>query len=406
VSAGSSAPIGAAEIDSWRRELPILGSTVYLVNHSLGPMPRAVEGELAAYAREWRERGVRAWMEGWWEASVATGDLLAPILGVAPGTIAMHPNVSVALAVLLSALDYPAGKRRIVTVEGEFHTDQYVLDGERRKGADLVVVPAAADRGVDLDRLLATIDEHARLVLVSHVLFETSTRVDAAAIARRCREVGALFVLDVYQSAGAVPVELAAWGVDAAVGGSVKWLCGGPGAGFLYVDPELAPRLEPTATGWQADSEPFAFRPGPIRRAQGARRFLTGTPAVPALYACRPGYRLIGEVGVERIRARSVALTERLIAAADAHGLEVRSPRDSERRGGAVTVFHPDGARLGERLAAENVLCDHRPGSGLRFGPHFFNTEDEIEQAIARLAELALESDRGATGCRPVRTQL
>ncbi len=379
-----------AELRRWRAELPIVERTTHLVNHSLGPMPRGVEAELAEYARQWRERGVRAWFEGWWETPVTTGDLLAPILGVAPGTVAMHPNVSVALTVLLSALDYPASRNRIVGVEGDFHTDHYILHGEARKGAELVLVPLAEDGlSIDLGRLLAAIDERTRLVLVSHVQFKSSYLLDAAAVAVRCREVGALFVLDVYQAAGIVPLELERWGIDAAVGGSVKFLCGGPGAGYLYVRPELAATLEPTAIGWQADAEPFSFHPGPVRLASGAWRFLTGTPAVPALLACRPGYRMIAEVGVDRIRARSLELTERLIRHADERGLEVRTPREAARRGGVVTLFHPDGERICRELVSRDILCDFRPGSGIRFGPHFFNTEDECSGAVTRMADLA-----------------
>jgi len=394
VSPESPKRTGAAPLLGWRRELPLVESTVHLVNHSLGPMPLGVEAELAGFVRAWRERGVRAWSEGWWETSVSTGDLLVPILGVAPGSVAMHPNASVALAVFLSALDYPARRNRIVATGLDFHTVQYVLYGERRKGADLRMVPGD-ERGVevDLDRLLAEIDERTRLVCVSHVLFRSSARIDAEAVARRCRETGALLCLDVYQSVGAVPLELDAWGVDAAIGGSVKFLCGGPGAGFLHVRPDLAAELEPTATGWQADLEPFEFRPGPIRPAHGAWRFLTGTPAVPSFLACRPGYRMIAAVGVEAIRRRSVELTETLIRRADAHGIEVRSPRDPERRGASVTLAHDDGERICRKLVAEGILCDFRPGSGLRFGPHFFNTDEECERAIDRLAELALEQE-------------
>jgi len=374
---------------AWRAELPIVERTTHLVNHSLGPMPRGVEAELAAYAAEWRERGVRAWNEGWWEVAVTTGDLLAPILGVQTGTVAMHANVSVALSVFLSALDYPAGRDRIVALADDFHTDRYVLLGEERRGARVTLIASDDGITIDLERLLASIDSRTRLVVVSHVLFHSSFLVDAAAIARRCREVGALLVLDVYQSAGVVPLTLAAWGVDAAVGGSVKWLCGGPGAGYLYVRPELAATLEPAATGWQADAEPFAFRRGPIRYADGAWRFLTGTPAVPSLYACRPGYRMVAEVGVNAIRARSIALTERLIRRADEHGIELRSPRDPAARGGAVTLFHPEAERICRELVARDVLCDFRPGSGIRLGPHFFNTGEECDRAVELFAELA-----------------
>jgi kynureninase len=384
-----SDPAEDARLLAWRDELPIVGRTVHLVNHSLGPMPRAVEAELAEFAAQWRERGVRAWSEGWWESAVTTGDLLAPILGVAPGSVAMHPNVSVALTVLLSAFDYPRSRRRIVTTELDFHTVHYVLHGEARRGAEIVAVPAAEDGlSVDSDRLLETIDRATRLVVISHVLYRSSFLLDAEAVARRCREVGAILVLDVYQSTGVVPLDLARWGVDAAVGGSVKWLCGGPGAGFLYVRPGLAAELEPAAIGWQADVEPFGFRAGPVRLADGAWRFLTGTPAVACLFACRPGYRMIREVGTDSVRRRSIALTETLIRAADEHGLEVRTPRDPERRGGTVTIEVPDATRVTEGLLADGILCDHRPGSGIRFGPHFFNTAEECTRAVGRAAEL------------------
>jgi len=374
-----------ADLLAWRDELPILGSTTYLINNSLGAMPRRVAEEVARYADAWAARGVRAWEDGWWELPVEVGDLLAPSLGVGAGEVAMQPNVAIALAIFLSALDYPADRARIVTSELEFPNVRYVLEGERRKGAELVVVPGD---GFELpaERLIEAIDERTRLVVSSHVLYASSYRIDAAAVARRCREVGALFLIDVYQSVGAMPLDLDAWGVDAAVGGSVKFLCGGPGAGFLWVRPELARTLEPAVTGWQADAEPFSFHPGAIRYAEGAWRFLTGTPGVPALHACRPGYEMVREVGVERIRERSLFLTQTLIDAADRHGLEVRTPRDPERRGGAVTIHHPDGARLQKALEAEGVLCDHRPGAGLRFGPHFYNSVEECERAVARLA--------------------
>ncbi|HEX9669412.1 MAG TPA: aminotransferase class V-fold PLP-dependent enzyme [Thermoanaerobaculia bacterium] len=378
-----------ADLLALREEFPILARTTYLISNSLGAMPRGVHAELEAYARAWEERGVRAWHEGWWEMPVTTGDLLAPLLGVGPGEVSMHQNVTVAAGVFLSCLDYPPERNRVVTTDLDFPTLLYLVDGERRKGAEVVAVPGGEDGlGVPTDRLLAAIDERTRLVAVSHVLFKSAWVQDAAAIARRCRETGALLLLDVYQSTGSLPLELAAWGVDAAVGGSVKWLCGGPGAGYLWVRPDLAGRLAPALTGWQADEEPFAFRPGPIRPAAGAWRFLTGTPNVPALYACRPGYRIVAAVGARRIRERSLELSGRLIDAALAAGFEVRSPRDPERRGGTVTVWHPDGERLCRELLAREVICDYRPSAGIRLAPHFYTSEEECDQAIMLLAAL------------------
>lgn len=382
------------ELLSWRAEFPILERTVYLINNSLGAMPRGVRSELDRFATAWEKRGVRAWHEGWWEMAVETGDLLGPILGVGPGEVTMHQNVSLAVAVFLSAIDYPAERNRIVSTALDFPTLGYVLEGERRKGAELVSVPSADGIAVESDDLLAAIDERTRLVVVSHVLFRSAFLLDAAAVARRCREVGARLLLDVYQSAGVVPIRLAEWGVDAAVGGSVKFLCGGPGAAFLWVDPELVPRLEPTVTGWQADREPFAFRPGPIEPAESSWRFLTGTPNVPALHSCRPGYRIIAEVGIERIRERSTALTRELVEglcepAMTELGFALRSPRDPERRGGAVTVWHQRAEAIGDALLARDIVCDVRPGSGIRLAPHFYNSAEECRTAVESLQQIA-----------------
>jgi kynureninase len=375
---------------AWRDEFPILGHTTYLINNSLGAMPRGARAELERYADAWETRGVRAWHEGWWEMPVEVGDLLAPLLGVAPGHVSMHQNVSVAAALFFSCFDYPPERNRIVCSELEFPSLTYVVDGERRRGAEVAVVPSDDGVGVPLERLLAAIDERTRLVPLSHTYFKSAYVQDAAAVARRCREVGAVLLLDVYQSAGVLPLALEEWGVHAAVGGSVKWLCGGPGAGYLWVDPELAPTLRPAVTGWQADEEPFAFRPGPIRYAQGAWRFLTGTPNVPALHACRAGYRIVAEVGAERIRRRSLELTTRLMERARAAGFEVRTPDDPAHRGGTVSVWHPEYERLGEALLARQILCDVRPGAGVRLSPHFYNLEEECDHAIDTLAELAL----------------
>ncbi|HEX9940614.1 MAG TPA: aminotransferase class V-fold PLP-dependent enzyme [Thermoanaerobaculia bacterium] len=373
-----------------RSEFPILERTTYLINNSLGAMPRAVHDELATFARQWEERGVRAWHEGWWEMPAETGDLLAPLLGVRPGAVSMHQNVSVAAAIFLSAIDYPPERNRIVYEELNFPNVTYLLDGERRKGAEIVTVPSDDGIGVPTERLLAAIDERTRLVPISHTLFRSAFVQDAEAVARRCREVGAILLLDVYQSTGAVPLELEAWGVHAAMGGSVKWLCGGPGAGYLWVNPEIAGSLEPAFTGWQADEEPFAFRPGAIRyRGEPAWRFLTGTPNIPALYACRPGYRIVAGVGSKKIRERSLALTSYLINLAEDAGFEVRTPRDPRHRGGTVSVWHPDAERLCHELIAREILCDFRPTAGIRLSPHFYNTEAELEHAIGTLKELA-----------------
>lgn len=372
-----------------RSEFPILEHTTYLINNSLGAMPRAVHDEVQAFATQWGTRGVRAWAEGWWEMAAETGDLLAPLLGVKPGAVSMHQNVSVAASIFLSCIDYPAERNKIVYEALNFPNVIYLLEGERKKGAEIVTVPSDDNVGIPIERLLEAIDERTHLVPVYHTLFRSAYVQDAEAIARRCREVGAILMLDVYQSTGAVPLELEAWGVHAAVGGSVKWLCGGPGAGYLWVNPEIAGSLQPSFTGWQADAEPFAFRPGPIRyREEPAWRFLTGTPNIPALHSCRPGYRIVSGVGSKKIRERSLGLTRYLMDLAEEAGFEVRTPRDDKHRGGTVSVWHPDAERLCHDLIEREIICDYRPNAGIRLSPHFFNTEAELEHAISTLKSL------------------
>jgi kynureninase len=367
-------------LESYRDRFPILEHTTYLINHSLGAMPAAAEQRLLAYAREWRERGVRAWEEGWWETPVTVGDRLGRIIGAPPGTVVMHQNVAVAEAMVLSCFEFEPPRNRIVYGEGEFPSVRYLYQAQRQRGAELEIVENDA-------AVIAAIDERTLLVPISHVLSMTSEIQDVEGIVRRAHAVGALVVLDAYHSAGTVPLDLTALDVDFAVGGSVKWLCGGPGAGWLYVRPDLAEGLEPTFTGWQAHARPFAFEPE-LDYAAGSARFLTGTPNVPALYAATAGYDIIEEVGVERIREHSRRQTALLVELLDGKGLEVVSPRDPDRRGGAVVVRAPEAEAVHRELDARNVVCDYRPEVGLRLGPHFFNTDDELRFAVAQIAEI------------------
>ena len=367
-------------LESYRDHFPILEHTTYLISHSLGPMPLGAEENLLRYAREWRERGVRAWAEGWWEASTSVGDQLARIFAAAPGTTVMHQNVAVAQAVVLSCFEFEPPRNRIVYGEGEFPSVRYLYQAQRRRGAEVEIV-------ADADAVLEAIDERTLLVPVSHVLFKTGEIQDVEAIVERAHESGALVVLDAYQSVGSVPLDVTGLGVDFAVGGSVKWLCGGPGAGWLYVRPDLIDRLEPTFTGWQAHARPFAFEPEQ-EYASGAARFLTGTPNVPALYAASAGYDIIEEVGVGRIRERSVQQTTLLVELLEAAGFEVASPANPDRRGGTVVVRTPELEAVHRELDAREIVCDFRPDVGIRLGPHFFNTDDELRFAAAQIAEI------------------
>jgi kynureninase len=363
------------ELLDYRDRFPILEHTTYLINHSLGAMPAAVEDRMRDYARAWAERGIRAWGEGWWTMPLTVGDQIARIVGAPPGTVCMHQNVSVAEAIVLSCFQESSERNRIVYERENFPSVRYVFQARR----DLDVI--ATDDVVD------AIDERTLLVPVQHVLFKSGEIQEVEAIVRRAHGAGAYVVLDAYQSAGTVPLDVTALGVDFAVGGSVKWLCGGPGAGWLYVRPDLIEGLEPAVTGWQAHARPFAFEPE-LEYAYGIARFLTGTPNVPALYACTPGYDLIEEIGVGRIRENSLRQTQLLIEGAEARGFEVRSPRGPAKRGGTVTVHVRDFEAVHKELSERQILCDFRPDAGIRLGPHYFTSDEELELALDQIAHI------------------
>jgi kynureninase len=225
-------------------------------------------------------------------------------------------------------------------------------------------------------------------VPISHVLFKSGFVQDAKAVVDKAHAVGAFVVLDVYQSVGTVPIDVKELDVDFVVGGSVKWLCGGPGAGFLYVHPKLRTRLEPQVTGWMAHKAPFAFEPSEITYADDIHRFLHGSPAIPTLYAADSGYDIINEIGIERIRAKSVRQTTRLIELADEQGWRVNSPRNPEQRGGMIVVDAPHAAAVVRELERREVLVDFRPGAGIRIAPHFYTTDGELDLTIREMKSI------------------
>jgi len=380
----------------WRREFPTVEATLHFASHTLGAMPRGVEDALRRYAHLWMARGIRAWEEEWFRLPLETAGVLGSIVNAAPGTVTMFENVTTAQAVVLSAVDFGGARRRVVCTAEDFPSVLYLYEGLARRGAEVVRVAArprpdggegATAHHVELADILAAIDERTAVVALSHVLFRTAELLDVAPVIRRAHECGALVLLDAYQSVGTVPVDVAALDVDMMTGGSVKWLCGGPGAGWLYVSPRVRGRLEPAVTGWFAHAEPFAFDPGPTRRDAGARRFYTGTTAIPAYAAARPGYEIVARIGTAAIRAKSLRQTGRMMELAGEYGFRVVSPREPERRGGTVCLDVPCAAEVCQALLAGEVLLDHRPGVGLRMAPHFYTRDDEVDLVMRRVRD-------------------
>ncbi len=371
-----------------RDDYPVLADTTYLVNHSLGAMHRASADRLAAYARLWATRGVLAW-DDWLAEMARVADLVGGIVGAPAGTTVLRQSVADLMAAVASCLDFTGRRNRVVYSDLEWPGSHYLWSAHGRYGADVCVVPSAGD-GVHLDvrRLVDAIDERTAIVPISLVLFRSSTLVDVRPVIGRAHEVGALVLLDAYQAAGVLPVDVVDLDVDLCVGGSVKFLCGGPGAAWLYVAPRLTDTLRPASIGWFGHRTPFDFSFAEVDYAGGVGRFAGGTPGVSAAYAASAGYQGVADVGVQRIRERSVSLTQPLVEAALARGWTVRSPGDPAQRGGHVTVDPGNAAHVHDVLLTRGFLVDHRPGAGLRIGPHFFTTADECAAVMHEIERI------------------
>jgi kynureninase len=372
----------------WRKEFPILDKTTYLISHSLGAMPRRTSDALQEFAETWASRGIRAWEEGWWEMPVTAGDLIGSIIGAGPGEVVMHQNVSICQSIVTSCFDWNSERNKLVTDGLNFSSNDYIYYGLERQGVRICRVASPDGMTLPLELMLDAIDEQTQLVSVSHVAFRSSFVQDLAAITTRAHEMGALVIADLYQSAGVLPVDVRALGVDFATGGSGRWLCGGPGAGYLYVRPDLRQQLRPAATGWMAHRHPFEFEPGPIDFAADAFRFLNGTPNIPALYSARSGCEIVNEIGVEAIRAKSLRQTQHLIELADESGFPVRSCRYPRVRGGVVVVDVPNGKEVTRELARREVLVDYRPNAGIRIAPHFYTADEELDRAMTEIRSI------------------
>ena len=375
----------------YRPEFPILERTNYMISNSLGAMPRAVYGALRGYADTWATRGVRAWEERWWMLAVEVGNEIGELMNAPRNSVSVHQNVTTCQAVVASCFDFTGKRNKVVYSDLNFPSVMYFWEAQRAYGARVDMIKTDDGITVPTERLLDAIDEQTMLVPISHVIFRSAYINDAAAIIEKAHRVGAHVLLDTFQSLGTVPVDVQALNVDFACGGALKWLCGGPGVGYLYVRPDLGGKLEPKLTGWFAHQNPFGFEVGPTRYTDPPFRFMNGTSHVPSLEACRPGLKIVREVGVDQIREKSKRQTARLIELAEQHGWRVNTPRDPEKRGGTVSIDTPDSQQVSRELLAREILVDWRPKAGVRFSPHFYNTDAEIEAAISAVEEILKE---------------
>jgi kynureninase len=372
----------------YRSEFPILERTTYLISNSLGAMPRGVYDALKGYAHTWATRGVRAWEEGWWMLAAEVGEQIGALMSAPKASVSTHQNVTTCQAVVASCFDFSGKRNKVVYSDMNFPSVMYFWEAQHAYGARVHMVKTDDGITVPTDRLLDAIDEHTLLVPVSHVIFRSAYINDAKAIIEKAHKVGAHVVLDTFQSLGTVPFDVRELNVDFVCGGVLKWLCGGPGVAYLYVRPDLGQKLQPKFTGWMAHQNPFAFEIGPTKYTDPPYRFMNGTPHIPALEATGPGLKIITQVGVHRIREKSKRQTALLIALADRRGWKVNTPRDPEQRGGTVSIDMPDSQEVCGELLKRDVLVDWRPRAGVRMSPHFYNTDAELEHAIAVVEEI------------------
>ena len=381
----------ADELLRYRSQFPILQRTTYLISNSLGAMPQGVYEAMKAYADIWATRGVRAWEERWWMLAPQVGDEIGALMNAPPGSVSTHQNVTTCQAVVASCFDFSGQRNKVVYSDLNFPSVMYFWEAQQACGARVKMVKTDDGITVTVERLLDAIDEQTLLVPVSHVIFRSAYIQDAKAIIEKAHKVGAHVVLDTFQSLGTVPVDVQALDVDFACGGVLKWLCGGPGVGYLYVRPDLGRTLQPKFTGWFAHQNPFGFEVGPTRYSDPPFRFMNGTSHIPALEAARPGLKIIAAVGIDRIREKSKLQTSRLIELASARGWRVNSPRNAEHRGGTVSIDMPDAEAVCAELLKRDILVDYRPKAGVRMSPHFYSKNEELETAIAAIEEILKE---------------
>jgi kynureninase len=370
-----------------REEFPITATSNYLNNCSLTPMPRSARRALDEYAALWTVHGGRAWYSHWMDELEALRADLAAVLAADTDEIALQPGVSAALVAVASAIDYRE-RDTVVVADIDFPTDGHVFLARAHQGVRVRFVHSPDGISVPIEAFAEAIDERTALVCTGHVFYASGAVQDVAALARLAHAKGALLLVDAYQSIGALPFDAHAANVDFLAGGTLKWLMGGPGLGFLYVRRDLSSRLQPTALGWWSQRDPFAFDVRHLDLAPNARRFEYGTPSVPTAYAARAGLALLREIGVERVRASHRHLSQRLVERALERGLRLRCPVEADRRTSIVTVAHPDPWRAVDALRDRGIIVDARPGV-VRFSPHFFNTEAEIDDAVEAMAALS-----------------
>ena len=368
---------------AYRDEFPIFRKSIYLNSCSLGALSVRARARINEYLDIWEARGAAAWYDVWWAALEDLRTRYGRVVGAGPGEIALHPSISSALSVVGEALDYRR-RNRIVVTSLDFPTIAYQWLAKERSGVEVVVLESPDATSVPLELYERAVNDRTAVVATSHVFFTSGAIQDVKAIAEISHRQGALCLVDGYQAAGQIPVDVKESGVDFYCAGGLKWLMGGTGVAFLYSAPAITPDLYPQATGWFAHRDQFRFDTRRLEFHEDARRLEMGTPPLLPVYAQRGGLEILEELGVEAVRRRTSELTEDLIELARAAGLRPRVAPTAADRSGIVMLPSEDPHRDVDRLARAGIVTDARPGH-VRVSPYFYNVADDHHALIEEL---------------------
>lgn len=374
----------APDLARYRDEFPIFRHAIYLNSCSLGALAQRTRAALGEYLDAWEQRGASAWYDTWLPAAERLRAGYGRVVGADAEQVSLHPSISSALTVVAESLDYRE-RPKVITTSLDFPTVAYQWLAKAARGVELVVLESPDGVTVPLDLFAGAIDERTALVATSHVFFTSGAIQDLPALAALCHAHGALLLVDGYQGAGQLPVDMGALGVDFYCAGGLKWLLGGSGIAFLAVRPELVRRLEPTVAGWFGHAEPFRFDPRRLVRADDAQRFDLGTPSVASVYAQLAGLSILEEIGLPAVRTVTQALTEDLISVAREHDLRPRVALEEADRSAIVMIPRDDPHADVRRLAERGFIVDARPGH-VRISPYFYNVPGDHRACLECLA--------------------
>ena len=372
------------ELLKWRSEFPTLENSAYLISHSLGAIPRNTLDSVKTFFDEWRDKSISAWY-GWLDKVDEFAGVIGDIINAPKGTVITHQNVSTLVSIIISSLRPTANRNRVVYTEMNFPTVHYNFLGHKPVGFNPVLVKSRDGIIISTEDFIKEIDERTLAVVIDYAIYKSGYIQDAKRITEAAHKFGAYSIVDAYQAVGTVPVDVQDIDCDFLVGGSVKWLCGGPGAAYMYIRKDKIKNFEPMNNGWFSQKKPFDFDMSRLDFRDDSWRFIGGTPSVISLYQAISGPTIVRDIGVRNIRDKSVKMTQYLIDQAKKLPVKINSPLDSKIRGGIVCIDFEGSDKLTNQLVATKIFVDHRPNCGIRISPHFYTTVEELDRILLEI---------------------